>query len=52
MLFPCDVNEVPKIRLSERASEDHVAWLHEKADIFSVRRAYHLAARLEAMEQT
>jgi hypothetical protein len=47
LLYTHDVNEVLKIRLSDGAPDDHVAWMHEKSGIFSVR----LAARLEALEQ-
>jgi hypothetical protein len=38
---------VLKIRLSERVLEDYVAWHYEKAGIFSVRSAYHLAVQID-----
>jgi hypothetical protein len=51
LLYPHDVSEVLKIRLSKRALEDRIAWMYEKTGMFSVRSAYHLAVHLEAMEQ-
>jgi hypothetical protein len=51
LLYHHDVNEVLKIRLSDRVQEDHVAWMLEKTGIFSVKSAYRLVARLEAEEQ-
>jgi hypothetical protein len=47
LLYLHDVSEVLKIRLSDRAHEDHVAWMQEKMGIFSVTSAYRLAVRLE-----
>jgi hypothetical protein len=44
VLYPHDAQEVLKIRLSERAPDDHVA------GIFSVRSAYRLAVNLDTPE--
>jgi hypothetical protein len=42
VLYPHDVQEVLKLRLSARAPENHAVWLYEKSGIFSVRNAYRL----------
>jgi hypothetical protein len=47
ILYPHDIQEVLKIRLSDRVPEDFVAWYYEKSGIFSVRSAYHLAVQIE-----
>jgi hypothetical protein len=47
VLFPHEVQEVLKVRLSYRAPDDHVAWFYEKSGVFSVKSAYHLAMSLE-----
>jgi hypothetical protein len=47
MLYPQDVQEVLKLRLSAWATEYHVAWLYEKSSIFYVRSAYHLAVSMD-----
>jgi ribonuclease HI len=52
LLYPHDVDEVLKIRLSDRAPEDHIAWFYEKSGLFSVRSAYHLAVQLENSTQS
>ena len=41
-LTPGDVDEILKIRMTSRQSEDFLAWGLEKNGIFSVRSAYHL----------
>jgi hypothetical protein len=50
ILFPHDVEEVLKTRLSGRRQEDFVAWHYEKSGIFSVRSAYHLAVQIDQAE--
>jgi hypothetical protein len=50
VLYPHDVQGVLKVRLSDRAPEDNVAWFYEKSGIFSVRSAYHLAVSLDNTE--
>jgi hypothetical protein len=47
VLYPHDVQEVLKVRLSNRAPEDHVAWFYEISGIFTVRSAYHLVVTLD-----
>jgi hypothetical protein len=47
ILYPHDIQEVLKIRLSDRVPEDFVAWYYEKSGIFLVRSAYHLAVQIE-----
>lgn len=49
-LFQHDIDEVMKIRLSDRVQEDYVAWHYEKSGLFTVRSAYHLAVRLDQQE--
>jgi hypothetical protein len=46
-LYPHDVNEVLKIRLSKRIPDDHIAWFYERLEIFTVRSAYKLAVEAE-----
>jgi hypothetical protein len=46
-MYPHDVAEVLKIRLSERVQADHIAWFYEKSEIFTMRSAYNLAMRIE-----
>jgi hypothetical protein len=41
-LYPHDAEEVQKIRLSERISEDHIVWHYERSGIFTVKSAYRL----------
>jgi hypothetical protein len=50
-LYPRDVDEVCKIRLSERIEEDMIAWHYEKPGIFTVRSAYQLGLKMEQEEQ-
>jgi hypothetical protein len=38
-----DIEEICKIRLSERMHEDVIAWHYEKSGILSVKSAYRLA---------
>jgi hypothetical protein len=47
VLYPHDVQEVLKVRLSNRAPEDHVGWFYEISGIFTVRSAYHLVVTLD-----
>jgi hypothetical protein len=42
-----DIEEISKIRLSDRMEEDAIAWYYEKSGIFSVRSAYKLAIQQE-----
>jgi hypothetical protein len=42
-----DIDEISKIRLSERMEEDIIAWHYEKSGIFSVRSTYKLALQQE-----
>jgi hypothetical protein len=51
ILYSHDVDEVLKIRLSNRVSEDHIAWLYENSGIFSVSSTYHLAMLLDGQNQ-
>jgi hypothetical protein len=46
VLFPHEVQDVLKVRLSDRAQDDHIAWFYEKTGVFSVKSAYHLAMSL------
>jgi hypothetical protein len=41
--LPIDVQEILKIRTSNRNDEDFIAWHHEKLGMFTVRSAYRLA---------
>jgi hypothetical protein len=50
-LYPHDVEEVLKIRLSNWNEEDFIAWHYEKSGMFSVRSAYKLALQLQQSEQ-
>lgn len=45
-----DVKEVLKIRLSDRAGDDWLAWHYEPTSIFSVRSAYKLAQKLQEIQ--
>jgi hypothetical protein len=45
--LPPDVEEVRKIRLSDRIMEDMIAWNYERTEIFSVRNVYKLALQIE-----
>jgi hypothetical protein len=47
VFYPHDVQEVLKVRLSERVPEDHVVWFYETSGIFTVRSAYRLAVSLD-----
>jgi hypothetical protein len=51
-LYPYHVNEVLKIRLSERIPDDHIAWFYERSGIFTVRSAYKLAVEAERDEES
>jgi hypothetical protein len=51
-LYPHDVNEVLKIRLSERIPDDHIAWFYERSGIFTVRSAYKLVVEAERDEES
>jgi hypothetical protein len=46
-LLPRDVEEVLKIRLSNRNEEDFIGWHYERSAIFTVKSAYKLALRME-----
>jgi hypothetical protein len=46
VLYPHDVQEVLKLRLSARAPDDHVTWMYERSSIFTVRSVYHLAVSI------
>jgi hypothetical protein len=46
-MYPHDVAEVMKIRLSERVQSDHIAWFYEKSGIFTVRSTYKLPVSIE-----
>jgi hypothetical protein len=51
-LYPRDVEEVIKIRLSDRISEDYIAWNYERSGFFfTVKSAYKLALSLDREEQ-
>jgi hypothetical protein len=43
--FNHDIQEVKKIRLSNRIDEDVVAWFYEKSGMFSVRSAYRIVVQ-------
>lgn len=45
-MFLHDIQEVLKIRLSDKVAEDTLAWHYERSGIFSVRSAYRLALQL------
>lgn len=47
-----DVQEVLRIRLSDRVQEDYLAWHYESSGIFSVRSAYWVAQRLQAAPES
>jgi hypothetical protein len=44
---PADADAIAKIKLSERRTEDVLAWHPEKSGIFSVRSAYRLGLNLQ-----
>jgi hypothetical protein len=46
-LLPHDVEEVRKICLSDRITEDVIAWNYERMGVFSVKSAYKLALQIE-----
>jgi hypothetical protein len=46
-LDPVDVDEVLKLRLSDRGDEDCIAWHYERSGLFSVKSAYKLARMAE-----
>lgn len=46
-LHPHDIEEIKKIRLSDRITEDYIAWHYEKSGIFTVKSAYWLAVQLD-----
>jgi hypothetical protein len=50
-LFPHDLEEVLKIRLSERIPDDTIAWHYEKTGMFTVRSAYSLAQQEDQVEK-
>lgn len=45
--FPCDVDEILKIKLPAKRCADWVAWNFENSGVFLVRSAYRLARQLE-----
>jgi hypothetical protein len=47
ILYQHDVEEVLRIRPSERIQEDFIAWFYDKSGVFSVKSAYHLAVQVE-----
>jgi hypothetical protein len=42
-----DTEEIAKIKIPTRLSEDFIAWHREKSGVFSVRSAYNLALKLK-----
>jgi hypothetical protein len=42
-----DIDEIKKIRLSDRLEDDVVAWHFEKSGVFSVRSAYRISLQQE-----
>jgi hypothetical protein len=46
-LYPHDVEEVRKIRLSDRGTEDVIAWHYEKTGLFTVKSVYTLALQID-----
>jgi hypothetical protein len=46
-MYPHDVAEVLKIRLSDRLQSDHIAWFYERSGIFTVKSAYKLAVEVD-----
>lgn len=44
---PADVEEITKIKIHVRSSEDFIAWHWEKSGIFTVRSAYNLSLKLQ-----
>lgn len=49
--FPHDIEEIMKIKLSERVIKDYIAWHLERFGIFTVKSAYWLAVRLDQQQQ-
>lgn len=45
--YPCDVEEILKIKIPHEECHDYVAWNFEKSGLFSVNSAYRLALRRE-----
>jgi len=45
--YPCDVEEILKIKIPPTECPDYVAWNFEKSGLFSVKSAYRLAMRKE-----
>jgi hypothetical protein len=46
-MHACYVEQVLRIRLSDRIQKDHIAWAMERTGVFSVKSAYRLAMELE-----
>jgi hypothetical protein len=46
-MYPHDMAEVLKIRLSERLQSDHIAWFYDRTGIFTVRSACKLAMEVD-----
>jgi hypothetical protein len=46
-LYPHDVEEVRKIRLSDCVAEDVIAWHYEKTRLFIVKSAYKLVLQID-----
>jgi hypothetical protein len=46
-----DVEEILKIRLSNRVEEDFIDWFYDKTGMFSVSSAYHLTVQVENREK-
>jgi hypothetical protein len=51
-MYPHDVNEVLKIRLSERIQDDHIERFYERSGILTVGSAYKLAVEAERDEES
>jgi hypothetical protein len=51
IFYRYDVEEILKIRLSDRVEEDFIAWFYNKTGLFPVRSAYHLAVQVENWEK-
>jgi hypothetical protein len=50
-MYPHDIEEILKIRLSNTNTEDILAWHYEKTRLFSVRSAYRLALQIDQEEK-
>jgi hypothetical protein len=46
-MYPHDMAEVLKIRLSERLQSNHIAWFYDQTGIFTVRSACKLAMEVD-----